>query len=99
MQSHSLVASALLSLLAAGSLGVASPAHAAGKMAGHNGMEKCYGVNAANKNDCQAPGHSCAGQDAKARDPQSFVAVPTGLCQKLEGGSLEPGDGMMMKKS
>ena len=99
MPSHSLVASARLTLRAAGGLGVAGNAHAADKMAGHNGMEKCYGVNAANKNDCQAPGHSCAGQDAKARDPQGFVAVPTGLCQKLEGGSLQPGDGMMMKKS
>lgn len=98
MQSHPLVASALLTLLAAGSLGVAGNAHAADRMAGHNGMEKCYGVNAAHKNDCQSPGHSCAGQDARARDPQSFVAVPSGLCQKLAGGSLEPGDGMMMKK-
>jgi uncharacterized membrane protein len=93
MQSHSLVASALLTLLAAGSLGVAANAHAADKMAGHNAMEKCYGVN-----DCQSPGHSCAGQDARARDPQAFVAVPSGLCQKLDGGALEPGDGMMMKK-
>lgn len=99
MQSQSLVASALLSLLAAGSLGIATPANAAGKMDGHESMQKCYGVNAAHKNDCQAPGHSCAGQDAKARDPQSFVAVPTGLCQKLDGGSLQPSDGMMMKKS
>lgn len=95
MQSHSLVASALLSLLAAGSLGAAGNAHAADKMAGHAGMEKCYGVNAAHKNDCQSPGHSCAGQDAKARDPQAFVAVPSGLCQKLDGGSTEAGGAMM----
>ncbi|HET6806187.1 MAG TPA: DUF2282 domain-containing protein [Frateuria sp.] len=98
MQSQSLVASALLTLLAAGSLGVTANAHAAGRMAAHDGMEKCYGINAAHKNDCQSPGHSCAGQDARARDPQAFVAVPSGLCQKLAGGSLEPGDGMMMKK-
>jgi uncharacterized membrane protein len=52
--------------------------------------EKCYGVNAANKNDCASPGHSCAGQDTKARDPNAFVAVPAGLCSKIEGGSTEP---------
>ncbi|MEO8748067.1 MAG: DUF2282 domain-containing protein [Rhodanobacter sp.] len=48
----------------------------------------CYGVNAAFKNDCQSPGHSCAGQDSKASDPQAFVAMPSGLCTKIAGGSL-----------
>jgi uncharacterized membrane protein len=48
----------------------------------------CYGVNAAYKNDCQSPGHSCAGQDSKASDPQAFVAMPAGLCTKIAGGSL-----------
>lgn len=51
----------------------------------------CYGINAAYKNDCQSPGHSCAGQDPKAGDPQAFVAVPAGLCQKIDGGSLTAG--------
>lgn len=51
--------------------------------------EACYGVNAAYKNDCQSPGHSCAGQDSKARDPQAFVAMPSGLCTKIAGGSLQ----------
>lgn len=49
----------------------------------------CYGVNAAFKNDCQSPGHSCAGQDAKARDPAAFVAMPDGLCAKIDGGSTQ----------
>ncbi|SMF23159.1 BufA1 family periplasmic bufferin-type metallophore [Pseudogulbenkiania subflava] len=53
-------------------------------------MEQCYGVNAAYKNDCKAPGHSCAGQATKARDPNSFVAMPAGLCNKIEGGSTKP---------
>lgn len=51
----------------------------------------CYGVNAAFKNDCQSPGHSCAGQDSKANDPQAFVAMPTGLCTKIAGGSVTAG--------
>ncbi len=49
----------------------------------------CYGINAAFKNDCQSPGHSCAGQDPKARDPSAFVAVPAGVCTKIDGGSLK----------
>lgn len=51
----------------------------------------CYGVNAAYKNDCKSPGHSCAGQDSKARDPNGFVAMPAGLCTKIAGGSLTKG--------
>ncbi|HET7161620.1 MAG TPA: DUF2282 domain-containing protein [Rhodanobacteraceae bacterium] len=49
---------------------------------------KCYGINAAYKNDCKSADHSCAGQDAKARDPGTFVLVPAGVCQKIAGGSL-----------
>ncbi len=66
------------------------------KMQQHETMTKmtkmkyapCYGVNAAFKNDCKSPGHSCAGQDSKASDPQAFVAMPSGLCTKIAGGSL-----------
>ena len=53
-----------------------------------NKFVPCYGINAAYKNDCQSPGHSCAGQDSKARDPDAFVAMPAGLCTKIDGGSL-----------
>ena len=68
------------------------------KMQKHKTMEMmkkdhfapCYGVNAAYKNDCQSPGHSCAGQDSKARDPNAFVAMPSGICGKIDGGSLKP---------
>ncbi|HEU0198527.1 MAG TPA: DUF2282 domain-containing protein [Nevskiaceae bacterium] len=49
---------------------------------------RCYGINAAYKNDCKSADHSCAGQDAKARDPATFVLVPAGVCQKIAGGSL-----------
>ncbi len=51
-------------------------------------VSKCYGVNAANKNDCVSPGHSCAGQDSQANDPNAYVMMPKGLCHKIAGGSL-----------
>lgn len=53
-------------------------------------LVKCYGVNALAKNDCAAGAHSCAGQSTSAKDPKSFVLVPTGTCAKLDGGSLNP---------
>lgn len=52
---------------------------------------KAYGINAAFKNDCKSPGHSCAGQDSRARDPNAFVAIPVGLCAKIAGCSLTAG--------
>lgn len=54
-----------------------------------NKLEKCYGINAAAKNDCAEGAHSCAGQSTKARDSQSFVLLPAGDCGKIAGGSLK----------
>jgi uncharacterized membrane protein len=53
-------------------------------------LEMCYGINAAAKNDCGTAAHSCADQATQARDPKSFVLVPTGACLKIDGGRLTP---------
>lgn len=53
-------------------------------------LEKCYGINAAAKNDCAEGAHSCAGQATKARDSKSFVLLPAGDCSKIQGGTLKP---------
>jgi len=55
------------------------------------GMEHCYGVAKAGKNDCAAAGHSCAGQSKKDMDKTSWISVPTGVCAKLSGGSTTKG--------
>ena len=51
--------------------------------------EKCYGIAAAAKNDCQTATHSCAGESKTARDTSSWIYVPAGTCSKIEGGSLK----------
>ena len=51
-----------------------------------NNLEKCYGVAARGKNDCAEGAHSCVGQSTRDREPDSFVLVPKGDCQKLAGG-------------
>lgn len=51
-----------------------------------NNLEKCYGVAARGKNDCAEGQHSCVGQATRDREPDSFVLVPKGDCQKLAGG-------------
>jgi uncharacterized membrane protein len=55
-----------------------------------NKLEKCYGINAAGKNDCAEGAHSCAGQSNGARDPKSFVLLPAGDCGKIAGGRTKP---------
>ncbi len=52
-----------------------------------NKLEKCYGINKVAKNDCAEGAHSCAGQATKARDGKSFVMLPAGDCDKIQGGS------------
>ena len=52
-------------------------------------LEKCFGINAAAKNDCAEGAHSCAGQATMARDTHSFVLLPVGDCEKIEGGSTK----------
>jgi uncharacterized membrane protein len=53
--------------------------------------EKCYGIVVAGKNDCGATGsHSCAGEAKLTNDPKSWIYVPTGTCQKINGASLTP---------
>jgi len=52
--------------------------------------EKCYGVAAAGKNDCQTATSSCAGTSKIDGQKDAFLVVPKGLCGKLAGGSLEP---------
>lgn len=53
--------------------------------------EKCYGINAAGKNDCAASNsHSCAGEAKTASDPKSWIFVPVGTCSKIAGGSTSP---------
>lgn len=54
-----------------------------------NHLEKCYGINAAAKNDCAEGAHSCAGQATQARDPKSFVLLPAGDCSKIQGGKTK----------
>lgn len=55
------------------------------------GMEKCYGVVKAGKNDCASTGHnSCAGTSKADGDKGAWVMVPQGLCDKLVGGATQP---------
>jgi uncharacterized membrane protein len=81
-----LVAAAVAASVALPMLAKAGPAPAPSFKA-----EKCYGINAAGKNDCAASNsHSCAGEAKQASDPKSWIYVPVGTCGKIQGGSTAP---------
>lgn len=60
----------------------------------HKGWARCFGVNAAYKNDCLTATGSCAGTDPKAHDPNAYVWMPAGVCKEV-GGSATPGPGAL----
>jgi uncharacterized membrane protein len=95
MNKQAALRSAVAGLIALGLSGAGSLAMAdeAMKMAGPakmpKGAEKCFGIAKAGMNDCagkSAP-HACAGQSTQDRASYDFVYVPSGTCQKIEGGS------------
>jgi uncharacterized membrane protein len=51
--------------------------------------ERCYGVAKAGKNDCAGPGHVCAGLAKKDGDPDEYVNLPKGTCERIVGGVLK----------
>ena len=52
--------------------------------------EKCFGIAAAGKNDCQTATSSCAGTATADNQGDAWIYVPAGTCEKIAGGSLEP---------
>lgn len=60
------------------------------------GLEKCYGISLAGRNDCAAgPGTTCAGTSTADYQGNAWKLVPNGTCEAIERddgrtGSLEP---------
>jgi len=50
--------------------------------------EKCYGIVKAGLNDCATATQSCAGSSTKDNQPDAFIFLPKGTCEKIVGGSL-----------
>ena len=52
--------------------------------------EKCFGIAKATQNDCQTTSNSCAGTAKRDMQPDAWIYVPAGTCQKIAGASLMP---------
>jgi uncharacterized membrane protein len=53
-------------------------------------QDKCYGIEKAGMNDCNTSTTSCAGSATKDNQPDAFILLPKGVCNKIVGGSLTP---------
>lgn len=58
-------------------------------LAADDNMEKCYGIVKAGMNDCATATASCASSATKDAQPDAFLFVPKGSCDKIVGGSLK----------
>ena len=81
--SDHLIRSAFAGLLAVGLVSVAGQA-AAQKAE----TEKCAGIVKAGKNDCGTSKSSCAGTAKADRDPEAWILVPKGTCERIAGGTI-----------
>lgn len=53
-------------------------------------QEQCFGIVKAGKNDCQTKGNNCASSATVDKQPDAFLFLPKGTCEKIVGGSLKP---------
>lgn len=77
-------------LASAVALTIAGAANTASAM--DSGKEKCYGVVKAGQNGCASAdkSHACAGHATEDGSANEWIALPTGVCDKLVGGHTEP---------
>lgn len=55
-------------------------------------LEKCAGIVKAGKNDCATSRNSCQGQVKADRDPEAWIYLPAGTCERIVGGRMLPGN-------
>lgn len=57
------------------------------------GLEKCYGIALAGRNDCAAgPGTTCAGTSTVDFQGNAWKLVPSGTCETIERDDGRTGD-------
>lgn len=82
---HTKVQATLASLLTLTAVAISHPIQAADHSEKYI---KCYGVAAANKNDCGTSISSCGASVHVDRACYAWVYMPEGICKKLAGASV-----------
>lgn len=50
--------------------------------------EKCAGITKAGKNDCGTATSACAGSSKVDRQPDAWIQLPAGTCERIAGGTV-----------
>jgi uncharacterized membrane protein len=72
----------------AGAIALAAGSAAAPAFAKKDDNEKCAGIVKAGKNDCGTSKSACAGTSTSDRDPEVWLYVPKGTCERIAGGKI-----------
>lgn len=88
----------IISAALAGAIVASGTANADASQKKELNREKCYGIAKAGKNDCKSASgsHGCAGYAKKDNDPDEFVVVKKGECEKQGGKAEEIKNGQLM---
>jgi uncharacterized membrane protein len=81
-RSDLIIRSAIASVLALGLSGAGQA------LAAKEGMEKCAGVAKAGKNDCGTSRNACSGQVKVDNDPEAWIYLPKGTCERIAGARV-----------
>jgi uncharacterized membrane protein len=79
---------ALLHLGISGLLVVGAATTATTAMAADRNMEQCAGVIKAGKNDCATSKNACHGHVTTDANPEAWIYVPQGTCDKIVGARV-----------
>ena len=71
--------------LAGGKAGPVADASVHTKVYKASDYVKCYGVAAANMNDCGTATSSCSGTVHIAKQKDAWIAIPGGICRQIKG--------------
>jgi uncharacterized membrane protein len=88
-KSSKILSSASAACLLSAAIGLAATSATA--HAKPDDTEKCAGIVKAGQNDCGANGHGCAGYADTDGDPNEWVFMPKGLCDKIVGAKVVDG--------
>jgi len=72
-----------------GALALGVSAAGGDALAAKPGFEKCAGIVKAGMNDCGTSKHSCSGQAKTDADPEEWIYVPEGTCEKIVDAELK----------
>ena len=86
MESKKIIQTIITTTVAVGVVALSTQTMAKQKCA----VEKCYGIVKKAKNDCGTAKHACAAQAKTSADPNDWIFVMKGNCNRIVGGSLKP---------